>query len=149
MRGVMNYWEKFDLTGTKEGCGQGECGTCTVIVDGKAVNSCLMLAGQVDGSKVTTIEGLSKGAELNPVQKAFINEGAIQCGYCTPGMVMSAEALLLENPKPNQTEIKEAIVGNLCRCTGYTKIINAIQKAVELKEEKEPKLRKGGEINAS
>lgn len=126
--------EDFELTGTKEGCGQGECGTCTVLVDGKAVNSCLVLACQVDGCKVLTIEGLGKDGELDPIQKSFISEGAIQCGYCTPGMVMSAKALLLNNSKPTQTEIKEAIDGNLCRCTGYTKIIHAIQKAAELEE---------------
>jgi len=115
----------FNLTGVKEGCGQGECGACTVIVDGQAVNSCLVLAAQIDGKEVITIEGLSQDGKLDPLQEAFVEEGAIQCGYCTPGMILSAKALLMRNPRPDLNEIKEALSGNLCRCTGYTKIFKA------------------------
>jgi len=123
--------EDFRLTGTKEGCGIGECGACTVIVDKKAVCSCMMLAGQVEGKEVITIEGIEKDGELSPLQKNFIKYGAIQCGFCTPGMIMSATALLMENPKPTEKEIRIAISGNLCRCTGYVQIIEAIQATVE------------------
>lgn len=119
----------FNLTGVKEGCGQGECGACTVIVDGQAVNSCLVLAAQIDGKEIITIEGLSQDGKLDPLQEAFVEEGAIQCGYCTPGMILSAKALLMRNPRPDLNEIKEALSGNLCRCTGYTKIFKAVQKA--------------------
>ncbi|MEW6661605.1 MAG: (2Fe-2S)-binding protein [Bacillota bacterium] len=121
--------EELDLTGTKEGCGQGECGACTVLVDGQAVNSCLVLVGQVQGREVITVEGLAKDGILDPLQEAFITEGAVQCGYCTPGMLLSAKALLMKNPFPSEEEIKEAIAGNLCRCTGYVKIVKAIQTA--------------------
>jgi len=121
--------DKLDLTGTKKGCGTGDCGGCTVIIDGKSMNSCLMLAMEADGKEILTIEGLAKNGELHPIQKAFINEGAIQCGYCTPGMVLSAKALLDENPYPTEEEVKFGIAGNLCRCTGYVKIIKAIQAA--------------------
>lgn len=121
--------KKLGLTGTKEGCGIGECGSCTVLVDGRSVNSCLVLAVSVSGKKVTTIEGLSDGEVLHPIQQAFVEEGAVQCGYCTPGMILSAKALLDENPSPSRKEIAVAISGNLCRCTGYTKIINAVSKA--------------------
>jgi carbon-monoxide dehydrogenase small subunit len=121
--------DKLDLTGTKKGCGTGDCGGCTVIIDGKSMNSCLMLAMEADGKGILTIEGLAKNGELHPIQKAFINEGAIQCGYCTPGMVLSAKALLDENPHPTEEEVKFGIAGNLCRCTGYVKIIKAIQAA--------------------
>jgi len=117
------------LTGTKQGCELGDCGACTVLLDDKPVNSCLVLAAQVDGSKVTTIEGLVKNGKLHPVQQAFVEEGAIQCGYCAPGMILKAKALLDSNPSPSRQEIREAMVGNLCRCTGYFKIINAIEKA--------------------
>jgi carbon-monoxide dehydrogenase small subunit len=117
------------LTGTKQGCELGDCGACTVILDGKAVNSCLVLAAQVDGGNVMTIEGLSKEGKLHPIQQAFVEEGAVQCGYCTPGMVLKAKALLDANPAPNRRQIREAMVGNLCRCTGYFKIVNAIEKA--------------------
>jgi len=124
--------EKLSLTGTKEGCGRGDCGACTVILDGDAVNSCLVLAGSLQGKKVLTIEGLSDG-ELAPIQKAFLEEGAVQCGFCTPGMIMSAKALLDKNSTPSREEIKRGIAGNLCRCTGYQKIINAVARAAELK----------------
>lgn len=120
--------ETLGMTGTKEGCGYGECGACTVVIDGKAVNSCLYPVMEAEGRKVVTIEGLSsKNGELHPLQKAFVDEGAVQCGFCTPGMVMSAKALLDENPDPTVEEVKESIEGNLCRCTGYVKIIDAIR----------------------
>jgi len=121
--------DKFGLTGTKKGCGYGECGACTVLMDGKAVNSCLILSQRVQGKKITTIEGLSKNGELHLLQKKFVENGAIQCGYCTPGMILSAKALLDENPNPSKEDVKLAIVGNLCRCTGYLKIIEAILAA--------------------
>jgi len=121
--------EELNLTGTKEGCGQGECGACTVLLDGKAVNACLVLVGQVVGRDIVTIEGLALDDRLHPLQEAFVAEGAVQCGYCTPGMLLSAKALLTENPSPNELEIRVAIAGNLCRCTGYTKIVKAIQSA--------------------
>ena len=121
----------FHLTGTKEGCGQGECGACTVIMDGQAVNSCLVLAGQLEGSEVLTIEGLEKDGVLDVVQEAFVEEGAIQCGYCTPGMIMSVKALLMRVPNPTPGEIKEAIEGNICRCTGFHKILEAVHTAVQ------------------
>ncbi|PZC52509.1 MULTISPECIES: (2Fe-2S)-binding protein [unclassified Mesotoga] len=123
--------DELGLTGTKEGCGEGECGACTVIIDGKAVNSCLVLLPEIDCSKITTIEGLSKNGELDPIQKAFIDEGAVQCGFCTPGMIMSTKALLDRKVNPSDEEIMEAIEGNLCRCTGYYKILQAIRTAAE------------------
>jgi len=123
--------DELGLTGTKEGCGEGECGACTVIIDGKAVNSCLVLLPEIDGSKITTIEGLSKNGELDPIQKAFIDEGAVQCGFCTPGMIMSTKALLDRKVNPSDEEIMEAIEGNLCRCTGYYKILQAIRTAAD------------------
>jgi Aerobic-type carbon monoxide dehydrogenase, small subunit CoxS/CutS homologs len=123
--------DRLGLTGTKEGCGEGECGSCTVIMNGKAVNSCLVLAPQIRGQEIITIEALEKNGRLDKLQESFINNGAIQCGYCTPGMLMSAKALLMANSNPSEEEIKIAIAGNLCRCTGYNKIINAIKEAAE------------------
>lgn len=119
--------EDFDLTGAKEGCGAGECGACTIIVNGKALNACLVLAVEADGTEITTIEGLVVDGELDPLQVSFIDNAALQCGYCTPGMIMTAKAMLEENPHPTENEIREGISGNLCRCTGYKKIIEAIQ----------------------
>lgn len=124
--------EELNLTGTKEGCGAGECGACTVIFNGKAVNSCLVLAVEAEGAEVYTIESEAKDGELSDLQKAFIEYNALQCGFCTPGMIMAARALLNENPHPTEEEIKEAIEGNLCRCTGYVPIVEAI-KAVAAK----------------
>jgi len=123
--------EQLNLTGTKEGCGIGECGACTVILDGKAVSSCLILSGQIGGSEVLTIEGLETDGNLDPLQQAFIDYHAIQCGFCTPGMLMSAKALLIHNPHPNREEIKTALEGNLCRCTGYEQIIEAIESVAK------------------
>lgn len=123
--------EDLKLTGTKEGCGLGECGACTVIMDGRIVNSCLVLAAEADGEQITTIEGLTDGDKLHPIQQAFVDHGGLQCGFCTPGMIMSAKALLDENPTPTEDEIKRGIAGNLCRCTGYTKIIESIKAVAE------------------
>ena len=119
--------ERLHLTGTKEGCGRGDCGACTVLMDGYGVNSCLILAPQIDGHEITTIEGVSHDGQLDRIQQAFIDAGAVQCGFCTPGMILSAKALLSRNPKPTDTEIRTAISGNLCRCTGYIKIVDAIR----------------------
>lgn len=126
---------QLQLTGAKEGCGVGECGSCTVIVDGRAVHACLMLACQMDGKNILTVEGLKKDNEPDPLQRAFVEHGAVQCGYCTPGMLMSARALLMKNPHPSLEEIKEALAGNLCRCTGYNRIIKAVEAVVEDNEE--------------
>jgi len=120
------------LTGTKEGCGEGECGACTVIVDGRAVNACLFPALEAEGRKVVTIEGLQKSAtELGILQQAFVDAGAIQCGFCTPGMILSSKALLDASPDPTDVEIREALLGNLCRCTGYVQILDAVRRAAE------------------
>jgi carbon-monoxide dehydrogenase small subunit len=118
------------LKGTKEGCGIGECGACTIIVDGKAVNSCLLLAAQLDGREVQTIEGLGTGEPLHPIQEAFVRNHGVQCGFCTPGLLMSTKALLDENPAPTRQDISKAIAGNLCRCTGYHHILASIEDAV-------------------
>lgn len=123
--------EDFDFTGSKEGCGAGECGACTVLMDGDAVNACLVLAVEANGREILTIEGLAKNGKLDDLQVSFIDNAALQCGFCTPGMIMTAKALLNENPNPTEQEIKEGISGNLCRCTGYKKIIEAIQFVVD------------------
>jgi carbon-monoxide dehydrogenase small subunit len=121
--------DEIGLTGTKEGCGTGDCGACTVLLNGKPVNSCLIFAGELDGADIVTIEGLKIGPELHPVQQAFVQDGGAQCGYCTPGMLMMTKALLDENVNPSEEEIRFALSGNLCRCTGYAKIVQAVQDA--------------------
>ena len=123
--------EELRLTGSKEGCGTGDCGACSMILDGRLVTSCLMLAAQADGRDVTTIEGLARNGDLHPVQKAFVETGGVQCGFCTPGMIMAAASLLERNPSPTLEEIREGLAGNLCRCTGYTKIYEAVLAAAE------------------
>jgi aerobic carbon-monoxide dehydrogenase small subunit len=123
--------EDLGLTGTKEGCGMGECGACTVIMDGKTVNSCLILAVEAEGKNITTIEGLAKGEQLHPIQQAFADNGGLQCGFCTPGMILSAKVLLDENPDPTDDDIKKGIAGNFCRCTGYAKIFASIKAAAK------------------
>lgn len=120
--------EELALTGTKNGCGAGECGACTVLLDGEPVNACMVLAVEADGAEVVTVEGLA-GDALSPLQQAFVDEGAVQCGFCTPGMLLTAWALLQRSPQPTASEIRQALVGNLCRCTGYTRIVRAIRKA--------------------
>mgnify|MGYP000902572273 FL=1 len=126
--------ERLGLTGTKEGCGEGECGACTVLLDGVPVNSCLVALGQCAGREVTTVEGLGDAAHLTPLQEAMVTEGGAQCGICTPGMLLSAEALLRERPRPTEGEIREAIAGNVCRCTGYQRIVNAVTEAAKKRE---------------
>lgn len=127
---------EFRLTGVREGCGAGECGACTVLLDGEAVCSCIVPAVQADGASVTTIEGLEENGELDVIQKAFIEHDATQCGFCTPGMIMSAKALLLKNPTPTRDDIKRAIAGNICRCTGYIPIVDAVEDAAKRLEAK-------------
>lgn len=123
--------EDLRLTGTKCGCNVGECGACTVLMNDQSVNACLILAPQIEGSKIVTIEGLSNGNELDPLQKAFVENGAVQCGFCTPGMIASIKSLLLECPKPSEEQIRSSISGNLCRCTGYEQIIRAVKDAIK------------------
>ena len=123
--------EKLALTGTKNGCEAGECGACTVLVDGEPVNSCMVLAIEADGREVLTVEGLAPQGQLSPLQEAFVKHNAVQCGFCTPGMLMSAYALLKRNPTPTEEQIKQALVGNLCRCTGYVRIVRAITDAAD------------------
>ncbi len=129
--------EKFRLIGAKEGCGEGECGACTIMMNGETVNSCMVMAFQADGSEIITIEGLGTEENLHPIQKAFIELGAVQCGYCTPGMILSVKALLDKNPNPSREEIREGISGNLCRCTGYNKIVDATELAIRYMEVEE------------
>lgn len=124
--------KQMHLTGTKRGCEEGECGACTILVDGRAVTSCMMLAVEADGHEIVTIEGLRKDGVLHPLQREFIDKWALQCGFCTPGMIMSAVSLLNENPNPTEAEIREGISGNLCRCTGYAKIVEAIDSAAKI-----------------
>lgn len=126
--------DELDLTGAKKGCDRGDCGACTVLLDGKPVTSCMMLAVQADGHRITTIEGLGAGGRLHPVQQAFVDHGAVQCGFCTPGMVLAAVALLEENPQPTEAEVRDAIAGNLCRCTGYAKIVDAVMSVSQAAE---------------
>ena len=123
--------EDLGLIGAKEGCGEGECGACTVLMDGLAVNACLILAAEADGKKITTIEGLAKGSELHPIQQAFVDVGGLQCGFCTPGMILSTKALLDRNNNPTDEEIRKGLEGNFCRCTGYTKIIESVKIAAQ------------------
>jgi len=123
--------EELGYTGVKAGCGEGECGTCTVLLDGLPVSSCNILALDVDGREITTIEGLAHGAELHPIQQAFIEQGSIQCGFCTPGMILTAKALLDRNPPPSAAEVRDALSGNLCRCTGYQKIVEGVLDAAD------------------
>ncbi|MCB2061344.1 MAG: (2Fe-2S)-binding protein, partial [Novosphingobium sp.] len=131
--------EELGLTGSKEGCGSGDCGACTVMLDGKMVCSCLVLAGEADGRHVNTIEGVAEGNELHPVQRKFLELGALQCGFCTPGFIVAAKALLDREPNPSETEIRYWLAGNLCRCTGYDKIVRAVQDAAaELRQERIP-----------
>lgn len=135
MRLIDLLRDKLGLIGTMEGCGEGECGACTVIMDGETVNSCLVMAFQADGSNITTIEGLEENGKLHPVQQAFMDEGAVQCGFCIPGMVLSTKAVIDKNPHPTRDEFREGISGNLCRCTGYNKAIDAGERAVRYIEE--------------
>lgn len=127
--------DELDLTGTKEGCSNGNCGACTVLLNARAVDSCLVLAIEADGAAIDTIEGVASAAGLDEIQRAFLNEAALQCGICTPGFIMSAEALLAENPNPSESEIRFYLAGNLCRCTGYDKIVRAVQHAAQARQE--------------
>lgn len=121
--------EDLHLTGTKEGCGEGECGSCTVLLDGKAIHACLVMVGQAAEHEIVTIEGLQQHGKPDPLQQAFVDHGAIQCGFCTPGMILSAKALLLENPHPTEDDIRRALDGNICRCSNYSQIVKAIRQA--------------------
>jgi carbon-monoxide dehydrogenase small subunit len=123
--------ESLSLTGTKNGCAAGECGACTILMNGEPVNSCMVLAVEADGAEITTVEGLAKDGQLDIVQQTIIEKGGVQCGFCTPGMLISARALLNRNPHPTEEDVVEALVGNLCRCTGYSRIIESVQKAAE------------------
>ena len=131
MRALDLLRDLLGLTGTKEGCGRGECGACTILVDGSPVNACLLYAAKLQGRAVLTVEGLAKGDGLHPLQEAFLEEGAVQCGYCTPGLLLSSKALLDRVPHPTVPEIEQALSGNLCRCTGYAKILKAVQRAAD------------------
>lgn len=136
MRLIDLLRDKLGLIGTKEGCGEGECGACTIIMDGVSVNSCMVMAFQANGSNIITIEGLESNGQLHPIQKAYMEEGSVQCGFCIPGLIMSTKALLDKHPDPTREEIREGMSGNLCRCTGYNKAIDAAEKAIKyLKEE--------------
>jgi len=133
---VPSHWtllqmlrDRLALTGTKNGCSAGECGACTVLMDGEPINSCMLLAVEADGAEIVTVEGLARDGQLDPLQTAFIEQGAVQCGFCTPGVLMAARALLDRNPHPSEEQVREALVGNLCRCTGYTRIVSAILQA--------------------
>jgi carbon-monoxide dehydrogenase small subunit len=126
--------EKLALTGTKNGCAAGECGACTVLVNGEPVNSCMVLAAECDGAEIVTVEGLARDGQLDPVQQAIVDKGGVQCGFCTPGVLISARALLNRNPHPSESEIRETLVGNLCRCTGYVTIVSAIKQAASCDE---------------
>jgi carbon-monoxide dehydrogenase small subunit len=127
--------EKLMLTGTKNGCAAGECGACTVLMNGEPVNSCLVLAVECDGSEIVTVEGLAHDGQLDPIQSAIVEAGGVQCGFCTPGILITSRALLDRNPEPTDSEIQEALVGNLCRCTGYQRIIDGVLEAAELEKE--------------
>ncbi len=124
--------ERLGITGTKNGCSAGECGACTVMINGEPVNSCMILAVECDGSEIVTVEGLSENGNLAPIQEAIMESGGIQCGFCTPGILIASQALLNRNPNPNEAEIREALVGNLCRCTGYVRIVEAVQEAAQM-----------------
>jgi carbon-monoxide dehydrogenase small subunit len=130
--------EDLGLTGTKEACGSGECGACTILVDGEPRLSCLMLAAQVEGRHITTIEGLADAGRLHPIQQAFIDQGAVQCGFCTPGMILTTVGFLKDNPHPTRAEIREGLSGNVCRCTGYQKIVDAVNQAAKKIGEGQP-----------
>jgi carbon-monoxide dehydrogenase small subunit len=134
--------DRIGLTGAKEGCGTGQCGACTVLMDGRPVASCMVLVGDAVGSEITTIEGIAPAGELHPLQEAFLKHGAVQCGFCTPGMILSAKALLDENPSPTDDEIAHALAGNLCRCTGYRKIFEAVRSVADGKRRRSKRRRK-------
>ena len=131
--------EEMGLTGSKEGCGSGDCGTCTVVLDGQMVCACLVLAPEAEGRQIATIEGVAEGSQLHPVQRKFLEHGALQCGFCTPGFIMASKALLDHNPNPSEREVRYWLAGNLCRCTGYDKIVRAVMDAAaELRQERQP-----------